>query len=119
MAKVAKGEQEFGFGMYVGEENETSCPALINGLVGVEAQVSISPQVQTGPATLQCVGVPKFGPMPGATVAAGKCSFIVHQLFSLRIPITLSAMAQATPRHTLCEVPEGAYGLSKEERGDE
>ncbi|HSN97955.1 MAG TPA: hypothetical protein VLS89_06640, partial [Candidatus Nanopelagicales bacterium] len=103
MDKDSKYEQDGG--KVVGTMYEMNCPTVIHGIVGVEALVSISPQVEAGTPKLQCVGEPKFGRVPGAAAAPGKCSFIVHQQFSLKIPLTISAVAQAKPGNTLCEVP--------------
>jgi hypothetical protein len=101
MEKYAKEEYEQGA---LGHLYEMSCPAVINGLVGVEAEVSISPHVEAGPTQLQCIGSAKLGPAPGASAYEGKCSFTVHQLVRLRIPLTISAVALAKPGKAVCDI---------------
>lgn len=87
---------------------DVGCPVLIHGTVGVEAAVSISPHVEAGPLSLECEGAPQLGPLPVGAAAVGGCTFTVHQIFSVRIPLKISASAQVKLGKTACEAPLGS-----------
>jgi hypothetical protein len=106
MEKYAKEDYE---ARALGQLYEMSCPTAVNGLVGVEAEISISPLVEAGPAELQCIGSAKLGPAPGASAYNGKCTFTVHQVVRLRIPLTIGAVAHAKPGKTVCEIEQPEY----------
>lgn len=74
---------------------DSDCPTTVHKNVCVQAQVTITPKVTSGPSKLFCLGKPKFKPC--SSKAKETCTFTVSQKICVQIPLTFSASATAVP----------------------
>src|SRR4051794_8921609 len=81
------------------------CTPTVSELVCVEADVTVTPTVEAGTPTVNCVGNPSTiscvnrGFTPSAT---GSCTFTISQVLCVNIPITFDADVVATPGQVAC-----------------
>lgn len=88
------------------QENEgTTCPTTVHETVCVQAEVTITPNVDVGTVQSFCVGNPLIGRCPGRVSETGNCSFFVSQNICVQVPITFSADASAVPAGIVCGTP--------------
>lgn len=83
------------------------CNRTVSELVCVEAEVTITPTVDTGDVTVRCVGNPSFTQrcrdLPGFTRAVNNtCRFRVSQVVCVSVPIEIGADANATLGDVFC-----------------
>ena len=81
------------------------CPALVHDTVCVQADVTISPEINVGRIETFCVGRPVIGVCPGKVPPAKCCSFTVSQNIRVQVPLMFSAYAKATPTGIVCGMP--------------
>lgn len=76
------------------------CETTIHEDVCVQATVTITPTVTSGPSTSFCLGNPIIGSCPGTLRES--CVFTVSQNICVQIPLTFSATADAVPNGIVC-----------------
>ena len=89
-------------------QNENGiCETTVHENVCVQATVTITPSVTSGPSTSFCLGNPVIGSCPGTL--RENCVFTVSQNLCVQIPLSFSADAAAVPNGIVCnEVGIGA-----------
>ncbi len=80
-----------------------SCPTTVHETVCIEAEVTITPQVEVGTIQTFCVGNPIIGFCPGVPVS--ECSFPVSQNICVQVPLTFFANGTAEPIGIVCGEP--------------
>ncbi len=80
-----------------------ACPTTVHETVCVQANVTITPQVDVGDIMTFCAGAPFIGACPGTP--ASFCSFMVSQNICVQVPLTFHANATATPAGIVCGEP--------------
>ncbi|MFV0516587.1 MAG: hypothetical protein ACK5MV_04260 [Aminipila sp.] len=81
--------------------NETGmCETIVNERVCVQATVTVTPNVDSGPSTSFCLGNPVIGSCKGRLEP--QCIFTVSQEICVEIPLTFSATATATENGLVC-----------------
>lgn len=89
------------------QNEEGLCETTINENICVQATVTITPEVTSGPSTSFCLGNPIIGSCLGTL--RENCVFTVSQNICVQIPLTFSAAATAVPNGIVCnEVGIGA-----------
>lgn len=81
----------------------TECPTMINETVCVQADVTITPNVEVGTIDTFCVGPPVIGACNGEVVQ--ESTFSVSQNICVQIPFNFSVEAVATPSGMVCGSP--------------
>lgn len=79
------------------------CPAIVHETVCVQAEITITPDVEVGEFSSFCVGAPVIGGCDGTPVAS--CTFTVSQNICVQIPLNFSANATAVPAGLVCGIP--------------
>lgn len=82
-----------------------TCPATVNQTVCVQADVTVTPDVDVGDVESFCVGDPTIGGCSGDLSPTGTCTFTVSQSICVQIPITFKASAVAVPSGIVCGTP--------------
>lgn len=82
------------------QNEEGLCETTIHENVCVQATVTITPDVASGPSTSFCLGNPIIGRCPGTL--RENCVFTVSQNICVQIPLTFSATAEAVPNGIVC-----------------
>lgn len=80
-----------------------ACATTVHETVCVQANVTITPEVEVGTIMSFCVGNPFIGACPGTP--ARFCSFLVSQNICVQVPLTFDASAEATPAGIVCGDP--------------
>lgn len=88
-----------------------SCPTTVHNNVCVEAEVTITPDVEVGEIRTFCVGDPFIGGCP--VPPQPSCSFMVSQNICVQIPLTFDANASAESAGIACSEP-GIGGCSQQ-----
>lgn len=82
------------------QNEEGLCETVVHENVCVQATVTITPDVNSGPSTSFCLGNPIIGSCPGTL--RENCVFTVSQNICVQIPLTFSATAEAVPNGIVC-----------------
>jgi len=80
-----------------------ACPTTVNETVCVQAEVTITPQVDVGEIMSFCASNPVIGPCSGTPREF--CSFVVSQSICVQVPLTFHANATAQPAGIVCGTP--------------
>lgn len=87
------------------EQEIAECTDVIHDTVCVQAEVTITPNVEVGEIESFCIGGPVIGACPGIPSPTDSCTFTVSQSICIQIPLTFSANATAVPRGIVCGTP--------------
>ncbi|HEY3368642.1 MAG TPA: hypothetical protein VGK74_26590 [Symbiobacteriaceae bacterium] len=82
-----------------------SCPTTVSEDVCIEATVTITPTVTSGPPLVLCRGPLRLGRCPGTPSPTGTCNFSVQQNLCVEVPLTFDASVFATPGRVVCGAP--------------
>jgi len=86
------------------QNEEQVCETTVHENVCVQATVTITPEVTSGPSTSFCLGNPVIGSCEGTL--RRNCVFTVSQNICVQIPLTFSATATAVPNGIVCGEPD-------------
>lgn len=84
--------------------SDVECPTIVHETVCVEADVTITPNVEVGQIQSFCVDGPMIGACPGTPSRV--CTFTVSQRICVQVPLTFSATATAVPSGIVCGTPD-------------
>lgn len=82
------------------QNEEGLCETAVHENVCVQATVTITPEVTSGPSTSFCLGNPIIGSCEGTLRSS--CIFTVSQNICVQIPLTFSATAEAVANGIVC-----------------
>lgn len=85
-------------------QNEDVCETTVHENVCVQATVTITPNVISGPSTSFCLENPIIGSCEGTL--RRNCVFTVSQRICVQIPLTFSATAEAVANGIVCGEPD-------------
>lgn len=81
----------------------SDCLTTVHETVCVQANVTITPDVEVGTIETFCIGGPTIGACAGTPQT--HCTFSVSQSICVQIPLTFSANATAVPAGIVCGTP--------------
>ena len=81
------------------------CPAIVHETVCVQADVTITPNVDVGTIQSFCEVGPTIGACPGTPSPTDTCVFTVSQNICVQVPLVFSATATAAPTGIVCGTP--------------
>lgn len=82
------------------------CLTTVHETVCVQAEVTITPDVEIGDINFICVDGSIIGACRGKPPLKNDCTFEVSQKICVEIPLTFSAKAIAVPKGVVCSTPK-------------